>query len=189
MGRGARRDPRRDAWPWWRWPIRPASDEPAFGDGAVMRATAPLLLHIFATFSTGGAQVRFATIANRLGGAFRHAIFAMDGHYEARALLDPALDIRFPRGRRGQRRHARQSAPFPCRAARSAAGPAGDQQLGQHRMGVGADRHGRAASAHGRWLRSGGAHTPAAAPCAGAPVAATPCHGGGAVGLAGTSGA
>ena len=61
-----------------------------------MRTTAPLLLHIFATFATGGAQVRFVTIANRLGGAFRHAIVAMDGHYEARALLDPALDIRFP---------------------------------------------------------------------------------------------
>ena len=66
------------------------------GVGAVMRTTAPLLLHIFATFATGGAQVRFVTIANRLGGAFRHAVVAMDGHYEARALLDPALDIRFP---------------------------------------------------------------------------------------------
>jgi len=53
-----------------------------------------LLLHIFPTFSVGGAQVRFVTIANRLGDAFRHAVFAMDGHYEACGLLDPALDIR-----------------------------------------------------------------------------------------------
>ena len=62
-----------------------------------MRAATPLLLHIFPSFSTGGAQVRFTTIANRLGGAFRHAIFAMDGRYEARTLLDSALDVRFPR--------------------------------------------------------------------------------------------
>jgi glycosyltransferase involved in cell wall biosynthesis len=62
----------------------------------MMRAAAPLLLHIFPTFSTGGAQVRFTTIANRLGGAFRHAIFAMDGRYEARNLLGPELDTRFP---------------------------------------------------------------------------------------------
>jgi glycosyltransferase involved in cell wall biosynthesis len=62
-----------------------------------MRAATPLLLHIFPSFSTGGAQVRFTTIANRLGGAFRHAIFAMDGRYEARTLLDSALDVHFPR--------------------------------------------------------------------------------------------
>ena len=146
-----------------------------------MRAATPLLLHIFPSFATGGAQVRFTTIANRLGGAFRHAIFAMDGRYEARTLLDSCARRPLPAGRRGQRRHARQSASFPCRAARSAAGPAGDEQLGQHRMGVGADRHGRAASAYGRRLRPGGAHTPATAPRAGAPVAAAPCHGGGAI--------
>ena len=65
-------------------------------DAVVMRAAAPLLLHVFATFATGGPQVRFATLANRLGGRFRHAVVAMDGRQEARALLDPALDIRFP---------------------------------------------------------------------------------------------
>lgn len=59
-------------------------------------AAPPLLLHVFATFTTGGPQVRFATIANRLGRAFRHAVVSMDGRYEARALLDPALDLRFP---------------------------------------------------------------------------------------------
>jgi glycosyltransferase involved in cell wall biosynthesis len=61
-----------------------------------MRAAAPLLLHVFASFATGGPQVRFATLANRLGEQFRHAVVAMDGRYEARALLDLALDIRFP---------------------------------------------------------------------------------------------
>ena len=61
-----------------------------------MHAAAPLLLHVFPSFGTGGPQVRFATLANRLGGRFRHAVVAMDGRQEARALLDPALDIRFP---------------------------------------------------------------------------------------------
>jgi glycosyltransferase involved in cell wall biosynthesis len=61
-----------------------------------MRAAEPLLLHVFPNFGTGGPQVRFAILANRLGGRFRHAVVAMDGRQEARALLDPALDIRFP---------------------------------------------------------------------------------------------
>ncbi|MBW6397543.1 glycosyltransferase [Roseomonas sp. HJA6] len=56
----------------------------------------PLLLHAFASFAVGGPQVRFATLANRLGGAFRHAVVAMDGKLDARALLDPSLDVRFP---------------------------------------------------------------------------------------------
>ena len=61
-----------------------------------MRAAAPLLLHVFASFATGGPQVRFATLANRLGGRFRHVVVAMDGRQEARELLDPALNVRFP---------------------------------------------------------------------------------------------
>jgi len=61
-----------------------------------MHAAAPLLLHVFPRFVTGGPQVRFTTLANRLGSRFRHAVVAMDGQQEARALLDPALDICFP---------------------------------------------------------------------------------------------
>jgi glycosyltransferase involved in cell wall biosynthesis len=61
-----------------------------------MCSTAPLLLHVFPSFGIGGPQVRFATLANRLGGRFRHVVVSMDGRQEARALLDPALDIRFP---------------------------------------------------------------------------------------------
>lgn len=64
-----------------------------------MPATAPLLLHVFASFATGGPQVRFATLVNRLGERFSHAVLAMDGRLEARELLDPALDIRFPQVR------------------------------------------------------------------------------------------
>lgn len=58
--------------------------------------SAPLLLHVFATFAVGGPQLRFATLANRLGGEFRHAVVAMDGRIEARALLDPGLGVAFP---------------------------------------------------------------------------------------------
>ena len=56
----------------------------------------PLLLHAFPGFTTGGAQRRFAAIANRWGPEFRHAIVAMDGVTDARRLLDPGLDVTFP---------------------------------------------------------------------------------------------
>jgi glycosyltransferase involved in cell wall biosynthesis len=72
--------------------LREATSE----DGAVMRTVAPLLLHVFTSFTTGGAQVRFTILANRLGKRFRHAVVAMDGRQDARTLLDPQLDIRFP---------------------------------------------------------------------------------------------
>jgi glycosyltransferase involved in cell wall biosynthesis len=60
-----------------------------------MRPAAPLLLHVFPSFGIGGPQVRFTTLANRLGGRFRHVVVAMDGQQDACALLDPALDIHF----------------------------------------------------------------------------------------------
>jgi len=62
----------------------------------VIRSTAPLLLHVFPTFAVGGAQMRFTVLANRFGDQFRHAVVAMDGRYEARSLLNPALDVSFP---------------------------------------------------------------------------------------------
>ena len=57
---------------------------------------APLLLHAFSTFAVGGPQVRFATIANHFGRAYRHAIVAMDGNLAARERLDPRLDVTYP---------------------------------------------------------------------------------------------
>lgn len=57
---------------------------------------APLLLHAFPTFAVGGAQARFATVANLLGPRFRHAIVAMDGNTTCRDRLDPALTVAFP---------------------------------------------------------------------------------------------
>lgn len=58
--------------------------------------TAPLLLHVYATFAVGGPQVRFAALANRFGREFRHAIVAMDGNTACRERLDPGLDVSFP---------------------------------------------------------------------------------------------
>ncbi len=51
--------------------------------------TAPLLLSVFPTFAVGGAQIRFATIANHFGREWRHAIVAMDGVTRRRERLDP----------------------------------------------------------------------------------------------------
>ena len=56
----------------------------------------PLVLHVFPTFDVGGAQARFATLANRLGPRLRHLVVAMDGRYGCRERLSPSLDIGFP---------------------------------------------------------------------------------------------
>lgn len=53
--------------------------------------TAPLLLHVFPTFALGGAQVRFAALANRWGARFRHAVVALDGRTDCAARLDPVV--------------------------------------------------------------------------------------------------
>ena len=54
-------------------------------------------MHVFPTFAVGGAQVRFAALANKFGPAFRHMVVALDGDLGCRERLDPALDITFPR--------------------------------------------------------------------------------------------
>jgi glycosyltransferase involved in cell wall biosynthesis len=51
----------------------------------------PLVLHVFPTFAVGGAQVRFAALANRFGARWRHAIVAMDGRFGCAERLDPAI--------------------------------------------------------------------------------------------------
>jgi glycosyltransferase involved in cell wall biosynthesis len=57
---------------------------------------APLVLSVFSTFAVGGPQVRFVTLANRLGAAFRHAIVPMDGATDCAAMLDPGLALTWP---------------------------------------------------------------------------------------------
>ena len=54
------------------------------------------LLHVYATFATGGPQTRFAAIANHFGRRWRHEIVAMDGNLACRERLDPGLDVGFP---------------------------------------------------------------------------------------------
>jgi glycosyltransferase involved in cell wall biosynthesis len=56
----------------------------------------PLLLHVFSSFAVGGAQVRFAAIANRYPHAWRHAIVAMDGNLECRERLSAEIDVSYP---------------------------------------------------------------------------------------------
>src|ERR1700731_208055 len=56
----------------------------------------PLLLHAFSSFAVGGAQVRFAAIANRYPGTWRHAIVAMDGNLECRERLAANIEASFP---------------------------------------------------------------------------------------------
>lgn len=51
------------------------------------------ILHVFSTFAVGGPQVRFATIANRLGRRYRHVIIAVDNRHDAASLLGPDVDF------------------------------------------------------------------------------------------------
>jgi len=51
------------------------------------------LLHAFSTFRVGGPQMRFCALANHFGDAFRHLLFAMDGHYDCREHLAGGLDL------------------------------------------------------------------------------------------------
>jgi glycosyltransferase involved in cell wall biosynthesis len=44
----------------------------------------------------GGAQARFAALANHLGAAARHLVVSLDGRLDAREKLDPALMVSFP---------------------------------------------------------------------------------------------
>ena len=55
-----------------------------------------LVMHVFPTFAVGGAQVRFAALANHFGAEFRHIVVALDGETGCRERLDPGLDITFP---------------------------------------------------------------------------------------------
>lgn len=54
------------------------------------------MLSVFPSFEMGGAQRRFVTLANRWGGAFRHAVIAMDGVTDCAVRLDPALSVAWP---------------------------------------------------------------------------------------------
>lgn len=59
-------------------------------------ARPPLVVHVFPTFAVGGAQVRFAAIANHFGRAFRHIVVSLDQNLACRERLDAGLHVRFP---------------------------------------------------------------------------------------------
>src|ERR1700758_374173 len=63
---------------------------------AVPSSRAPVVAHVFPTFAVGGAQVRFAALANHFGPAFRHIVVSLDGNLACRERLRDDLDIVFP---------------------------------------------------------------------------------------------
>jgi glycosyltransferase involved in cell wall biosynthesis len=58
---------------------------------------AKLVAHIFPTFAVGGAQVRFAAVANHFGAEFRHLVVSLDGNLACRERLLSGLDVTFPK--------------------------------------------------------------------------------------------
>ena len=68
----------------------------ASSDRAGDERNAPLIAHVFPSFSVGGAQVRFAALANHFGRAFRHIVVSLDGNLACRERLRPDLDVTFP---------------------------------------------------------------------------------------------
>jgi glycosyltransferase involved in cell wall biosynthesis len=76
-----------------------AKAEPAAGATAAGRrrqdpAAAPLhILHVFPGFAIGGAQVRFAALADGLGQGFRHTVISLTGNHEAAKLLAPEAPV------------------------------------------------------------------------------------------------
>lgn len=60
--------------------------------GAV--GAAPHVLHVFPSFDVGGAQMRFAALAEGLGDRFSHTVISLTGNYEAAKHLHPAAPIR-----------------------------------------------------------------------------------------------
>ena len=58
------------------------------------REPIPHLVHVFPSFSVGGQQIRFVTLANALAGKYRHTVLAMDRDLACQDLLDPAVGCR-----------------------------------------------------------------------------------------------
>jgi len=57
-------------------------------------AIRPRILHVFPSFEVGGAQRRLVSLINRRQGRFTHSVFAMNGCYDALALV---RDISVPK--------------------------------------------------------------------------------------------
>src|ERR1051325_9998788 len=57
----------------------------------------PLLLHVFHGFGSGGAQTRFARLANIFAKSLCHVIVSMNGDYSCIDKLSPDADVRLLR--------------------------------------------------------------------------------------------
>jgi glycosyltransferase involved in cell wall biosynthesis len=78
-----------------------ASLNPSRADASAMiaqrgaRMPQPLqLMHVFPTFAVGGAQMRFATLANALGPGLKHVVVSLDGIGGAESLVRPGVSVR-----------------------------------------------------------------------------------------------
>jgi hypothetical protein len=54
---------------------------------------APHFLHVFATFTAAGPQVRTARLIQALGDSHRHTIVPMDGRDDARRLIGAGVQV------------------------------------------------------------------------------------------------
>ena len=54
----------------------------------------PKLMHVFPTFAVGGAQVRFAALADALGRDLTHVVVSLDGIFGSERLLRSEVDLR-----------------------------------------------------------------------------------------------
>ncbi|MBP0445127.1 glycosyltransferase family 4 protein [Roseomonas sp. SSH11] len=53
----------------------------------------PLVLSVFPSFAVGGAQVRFAALANFQGRRWRHVVVSLDGRYECAERISPEVPL------------------------------------------------------------------------------------------------
>lgn len=63
-----------------------------------MNSPGPLLLSVFPHFDVGGPQVRFASVINNHGLAWRHVIVSINGGTDCAERISPDLDVRFVNG-------------------------------------------------------------------------------------------
>lgn len=111
----------------------------------------PRVLHVFATFTAAGPQVRTAELMHGLGGEFEHAVVAMDGRTEALELCpDGVRVVPAPSGLRAMRALlAREDPDLLCTYnwgafdAALAARLAGRRAHVHHEDGFNADEAGR----------------------------------------------
>jgi glycosyltransferase involved in cell wall biosynthesis len=56
---------------------------------------APLVVHVFPSFAIGGAQVRYAALANRFKARWRHVVVALDGNGACVERISPEVPLTF----------------------------------------------------------------------------------------------